>query len=249
MISRKMVFLLLFLFLPVNLGAKVEDKILKDNIKIKPGATYKLTINSKSPVNLGLFVDQESGCETACITIKQPNDASSYEYTTKSNAFSEYHPQSGKIEMNYTNISEKPVVISIHQYIHHCDAEACALLMKMGIKEPIDFASKNGKFKRLRIASIDTIKTSTDGSWSDVSGTTLFGDPFDVTFIWWLFDPKIEISCGKGRYIERYKKKISEGGGPVSIAGNLIYRNRPIFINVDTCLGRARSTPKNPDDF
>lgn len=249
MVRKKCTFLVLLLLIPLSVFAKVEDRILQGSVKITPGESYLLTIDSDSPVKLGLFVDDDSACDNECVSVMQVNDPSAFEYKAQSNAFSDHSPHSGKIEMRYSNISPKPVFISVHQYIYHCDAEACALLRKMGIADPIGFASNHGEYKRLLMASIDSITTAADGSWSDVSGTTLFGEPFDVTIIWWKYDPQSEISCGRGSYIERYKTQLAAGGGPALIDGSLIRRERPIFISVSTCTGRAPSKPKGPDDL
>jgi len=249
MVQKKCMFLVVFLLIPCSVFARVEDRILQGSVRIAPGKAFQLTIDSDSPVKLGVFVDEDSACEQACVSVMQVNDASSFEYKAQSNAFSDHSPRAGKIEMRYSNISQQLVVINVHQYIYHCDSEACALLTKMGIADPIDFASNHGEYKRLVISSIDSIATGADGSWSDVSGTTLFGEPFDVTIIWWKYDPQSEISCGRGSYIERYKTQLAAGGGPALIDGSLIRRERPIFISVSTCTGRAPSKPKGPDDL
>lgn len=243
------IILLLFILFSFSLEAMLEDKILGSEIRINPNSSYELSINSNSPARLGVFVDKLSACESACISIKQLNTSSSLEYQTDSNAFAEYLPVSGKIEIKYSNLSDKPIVISIHHYIKHCDAEACTLLNEIGINDPLAFRKVNGEYKRARIASINTIKTSQDGSWSEVTGTTIFGEPFDVTFIWWLYDPDNEMSCGQGQYIDRYKLKIEKGDGPALIAGKLIVRDRPIFIEIDTCTGRDSSKPRSANDL
>lgn len=243
------IILFLFMFLPFSLEARLEDKILGGVIRINPDTSYQISINANSPTRLGVFVDKSTACETNCVSVKQLNASTSFEYKTDSNAFAKHHPESGKIKIKYSNISDKPIVISIHQYIKHCDAEACAILNKIDIKDPLAFRTMNGEYKRARIASIDTIKTSQDGSWSDVSGTTIFGEPFDITFIWWLYDPNNEISCGQGRYIEIYKMKMEKGEGPALIAGKLIVRDRPIFIEIDTCTGQDSSKPRSTEDL
>jgi hypothetical protein len=249
MVRKTLLFFFFSMLIPASLFAKIEDRVLKEGISIAPGDAYLLTIDSDSPAKLAVYLDKASPCETECLAVMQVNDAYPLEFKTKSSLTSDYSPRSGKIEMKYRNISQKPVVIHIHRYVYHCEAEACALLKKKGIDNPIDFASKHGEYKRLIMSSIDSLTTSADGSWSDVSGTTLFGDPFDVTIIWWKYDPESEISCGRGSYIERYKKQMSEGGGPALIDGSLVNRDRPIFISVSTCTGRPSSRPKGPDDL
>jgi len=247
--TKHTIILLLVLLFPFTLQAKLEDNVLKDGVTIGPGDSYLFTLDTSSPVDLGVFVDESTSCDAACIYFKQVA-ASAFDYEIQSNAFTEFVPEAGKVKISFRNISAKPVGISIHQYIKHCDAEACALLNKMGIQAPLEFREGNGDHKRIRIAAIDSIKTSEDGSWSDVKGQTTFGEAFDVTFVWWLYDPRNEISCGRGSYIERYQKAMLKGGGPALIAGRLVHQQqRPVFISVDTCTSRSPASPRSGDDY
>lgn len=235
------------ILLSFSAEATLEDKVIIEGIEISPNESYQLSIKSAAPTRLGVFIDDTTPCKTDCISVLE--NKSSIEHKTRNNLFSKFMPEAGVINVQFKNIIESPVKISVHQYIKKCDSEACTFLNSLGIKEPLNFGRSHGVYKRLRMSSISRIETSSDGSWSNVSGKTVFGNSFKVTIIWWLYDPSREISCGKGKYIQSYKKKMERGDGPTLIAGKLVRRDQLIFMDIDTCTGRDSAVPRGLDDF
>jgi hypothetical protein len=142
-----------------------------------------------------------------------------------------YTPSSGKIAIEYKNVSSEAVTIDIFRIRRTCDAEACKFL---------DNVAKS-RWLVLKVGAFHAITTSKDGSYSVISGTTMSGRPFMVRAVWWTDDSKaFRFGCPgyiKG-YVDRHTP--AETYRPYILSGQAIGEGEHIVLkSVDDCVPRA----------
>ncbi|HKR25946.1 MAG TPA: hypothetical protein VJS11_00780, partial [Acidobacteriaceae bacterium] len=141
-----------------------------------------------------------------------------------------YTPASGRISIEYKNISGEPVTIDIFRIRRTCNAEACK------------FVDKNAKARWLvyKISSFKAITTSKDESYSLISGTAMSGRSFTVRAVWWTDDSKgYRISCSK--WIKAYldKSTPADSYSPYILSGQATGDGNNIVLIADTCVPKA----------
>jgi hypothetical protein len=99
-------------------------------------------------------------------------------------ASGKYSPTAGKLSIEYRNISSEPVTVDIYRVQRTCTAEACKFLDKDVKGRPLTY----------KIAAFKSITTSSDESYSVITGMAMSGRPFTVRAIWWT-DQKGGLHC------------------------------------------------------
>jgi len=125
-------------------------------------------------------------------------------------ATNSYDPVDGLVKITFKNNADHAVTVDIFSEEEICDSEACALLKSKGVEHPFDHNQVTFDWKRVLIATIDSMDTSEDESYSIIKGTSVFGTQFEVTTIWWLIEsPQSPPSCRE--WIPKYGSKYKEG--------------------------------------
>jgi hypothetical protein len=106
-----------------------------------------------------------------------------------------YEPASGRISVEYKNLSQEPVTIDVYRIQRICDAEACQFLD----------GSKNGLVSK--VDEFKAIATTKDGSYPVISGVAESGRPFRIHAVWWT-DDKVSALVNRSPCINRYLDKL-----------------------------------------
>jgi hypothetical protein len=172
-------------------GAVVHVAI-ESGVALKPNQAYRITIAATEPIEIGWKAVQSPLCTTDCV---QATDLTGGNYTiaTSLGATRKYTPVSGKILVEYKNVSSQPVAIDVYRVQRTCDAEACKFL------DP----GKKGRWLVYKIDEFKTIATSKDGSCSIISGATIGGRPFSFRAVWWT-DDKTALIVNCAPFVKRY---------------------------------------------
>jgi hypothetical protein len=148
-------------------------------------------------------------------------------------ASAKYTPASGKISIEYKNVSAEPVTINIYRVNRTCEAEACTFLDQ----------SEKGRWLVFKVDEFKSITTSADGSYSQISGVTIAGTPFNIKAVWWTEDKNaFAVNCSTfvKRYLDNHTPK--DQYRPYIISGHAVGDPANIVLkSIDTC------TPKAPN--
>ena len=145
--------------------------------------------------------------------------------------FKEYPPVSGRVAVQYKNVSQEPVTIDVFRIERICDAKACRFFS----------SSQKGRWLVFKVDEFKAIITSDDGSYSVISGVAMGGRPFHVRAVWW-WDDKTAFSPRCDRWIKRYLDNHTpkEQYRPYVISGQAIGEgNNLVLKSIDTCASRA----------
>lgn len=175
--------------------ASIKRAIVKKNISLKPGETYSYEVKSKHRLRIGWIYKQEKACKGDCIRAHTIDRFGNTPYLDSRNGTSmDYAPIEGKISITYENVSNQGIILDLYAEHHRCDSSACSLLKKAGAPHPFDYDVIETDLRRFVIKNVRSIKTSKDGSYSRIKGTTLYGDKFDIYTIWWLYEPPKDVT-------------------------------------------------------
>src|SRR5262249_39747845 len=108
-------------------GAVVHVPI-KSGLDLKPGEAFTITIDASEPTEIGWTAVQEKRCTMKCVQATDLTSGISYAIATPLGASKKYTPASGKISIEYKNVSAEPVRIDVYRIRRTCEAEACKFL-------------------------------------------------------------------------------------------------------------------------
>jgi hypothetical protein len=219
--------------------ATVERLPIKSSLTLKPGETYHVALDTTEPAEIGWTV-QGKACPTNCIQAEQQNDLPTgghvqYSIAASVGASKIYQPVSGKITIEYKNISNDPVTFDIYRLKRICDSEACKFLV----------AGQKGHSLVYLVDEFQAIQTSNDASYSDISGVAVGGHPFHVKVLWWT-DDKMSGSGFLSKSCIRWITKFvtdhwpKEKFAPYILAGQALGDgNGMVLTSIDNCSGPA----------
>jgi hypothetical protein len=226
---RRSILLSLIVWAVIAYGAVVHVAI-KSGVVLKPNQTYSIAIEAAEPMEIGWKAVQSPPCTTDCV---QATDVTGGNYTiaTSLGATRKYTPASGKISVEFKNVSSQPVTIDVYRVQRTCDAEACKFLDE----------GQKGRWLVYKIDEFKTIATSKDGSYSVITGATIGGRPFSFRAVWWTDDKTaLGVNCSPfvKRYLDNHTPK--EQYRPYIISGQAIGEGDAIVLrSIDTCAPKA----------
>jgi hypothetical protein len=186
--------MLLFLFLWAALAqARVVHLPIKSGVVLKPGEAYTISVQSTEAVEIGWLAVQAKPCTSNCVQATDLAGGINYTIATPLGAAMKYQPVSGKISVQYKNISREPVTINLYRVKRTCEAEAC--------KFPAP--GQKGRWLVFKIDEFRSISTSKDESYSVISGVAESGKPFRFRAVWWT-DEKSAFSINCAPFIKRF---------------------------------------------
>jgi hypothetical protein len=223
----------LILLLAFRGGARaaVVHLPIKSGLELTPNAAYTVTIQSTQPVEIGWQAVQSKPCTTNCVQATDLSGGINEAIATPLGASAKYVPVSGKISIEYKNVSREPVTIDIYRVQRTCEAEACRFLGK----------TEENRWLVFKVDEFLSITTSQDGSYSVISGIAASGRPFTFTAVWWTDDKnafRVDCSPFIKRYLERHIAK--DQYRPYVISGQAFGDPARIVLrSIDTCAARA----------
>src|SRR5215831_9210822 len=140
--------------------AAVVHTPIKSAVPLMPNQAVTVTIEAAEPVEIGWLTLQAKRCTTNCVQATDVTGGINYTIATALGASMKYKPVSGKITVEYKNVSSEPVTIDIYRVKRTCDAEACKFF-KYGDK---------GRWLVFKVDEFKSITTSSDASYSVISG-------------------------------------------------------------------------------
>jgi hypothetical protein len=170
----------LMLALVPTAPAAVRHIPIKPGLTLQPGQVYTAEVEASAPAEIGWTTAPSTPCATDCIEVTELTRNTHFGYATNLGGSKEYPPVSGKIAVQFKNVSQQPVTIDVFRVQRTCEAEACRFF------DP----TKKGRTQVLKIDEFKSITTSSDGSYSVISGVAMSGRTFRVRVIWWSDDPK-----------------------------------------------------------
>ena len=189
-------FVLLSLFSCVTNATRVIDNI-HNNILIEPNKPFITTIQSIDNIRIG-WETITLDCKTNCIEARNISDRKITPIIgAQFGATLEYKPVNGKVIIEYKNISDKPVAINVFTEHAICDSMACQYLKAKGISDLHNYNEVQSDWKRIVIKTIFSFQTSKDGSYSIVTGESIFGTKYEISIVWWLIDEQRPSFCKK----------------------------------------------------
>ena len=229
--ASRLASLLFTLFWVGAAHAVVEHVSIKSDVKLKPGEAYTVTVAATQPMEIGWEAVQAKPCVTDCVQATDVTGGIKYTIATRLGASMKYQPASGKITVEYKNVSSEPVSINVYRVRRTCDAEACKFLDE----------SQKDRWLVFKVDQFTSIETSKDESYSIIAGVTLSGRSFSFTAVWWTDDKKnLGVNCApfvRG-YLDTHTPK--ERYSPYIISGQAVGEAGTIILkSVDTCAPKA----------
>lgn len=228
---RLSIVLLLLLWAGVAHGA-VERVPIRSSVQLKPGEAQTITIEAAQPTEIGWRAVQAKPCATNCVQATDVTGGINYTVATRLGASMKYTPAAGKITVTYKNVSSETVTIDVYRVRRTCEAEACAFL---------DESQNSSRWLVFKVDEFKSIATSTDESYSVISGVTIAGRPFRFKAVWWTDDKKsLRVDCAPfvKRYVETRAPK--ERYSPYIISGQAVGEGDNIVLrSIDTCAPKA----------
>lgn len=211
--------------------ASVTHIPIKSGVVLKPGEGHTITIQAAEPVEIGWLAVQAKRCTMNCVQATQLNDGGKYSIATPLGASKKYQPVSGKVTIEYKNVSGEPVTINVYRVKRTCEAEACKFL------DP----AQNGRWLVFKVDEFRSIATSKDGSYSVLSGVAESGKPFSFKAVWWTDEKSpFMINCAPfiKRFLDNHTPK--EQYRPYVISGQAVGESTNIVLtSIDSCAPRA----------
>jgi hypothetical protein len=222
--------LLLLISVGTAYGA-VRHIPIKSGIVLKPGEAYTVQIVADKPTEIGWRAVQAKPCIGNCVEATELTRNTHFSFATGLGGSKEYPPVSGRIAVQYKNISQEPVTIDTYRVLRTCDAEACRFLN----------SSQKGRRLVFKIDEFKSITTSSDGSYSVISAVAMSGRLFRVRAVWWSDDKQVfNPHCDRWikRYLDNHTPK--EQYRPYVISGYAIGDGNDLILkSIDDCVARA----------
>lgn len=222
---------LLLIFSAAAAYAAVTRIPIKSGVVLKPGEAYTVTVAATEPVEVGWLAVQAKSCTGNCVQATDLSGGSKYSIATPLGASMKYKPVSGKILVEYKNISSAPVTINIYRVKRTCEAEACKFLA----------SGQKPRWLVFKVDEFKSIATSKDGSYSLVAGVAESGRPFRFKAVWWT-EEKSPFSVNCSPFIKRYLDSHTprDQYRPYVISGQAVGEPANIVLtSVDTCAPKA----------
>jgi hypothetical protein len=211
--------------------AAVTHIPIKSKLVLGPGEAYTVTIEATEPTEIGWQAVQAKRCTTNCVQATDVTGGINYSIATPLGASMKYKPASGKISIEYKNVSGEPVTVDVFRIERTCEAEACKFLG----------TEQNGRWLVFKVDEFKSITTSADGSYSTIAGVTTSGRAFSVKAVWWTDDKKaLGVNCAPfvTRYVDNHTPK--ERYRPYIISGQAVGEGSDIVLrSIDACAPKA----------
>jgi hypothetical protein len=231
---------LFFMVWAATAHATVERLPIKSSLTLKPTETYLVALDTTEPVEIGWTV-QGKACATNCIQADEvwrdlpAGGRIRYTFAASVGASKIYQPVSGKITIEYKNISNDPVTFDIYRLKRICDSEACKFFV----------GGQKGHSLVYKVDEFKAIETSNDASYSDISGVVVSGRPFRIKVLWWTDDKMsgsgfLSKSCIRWitKFVTEHWSK--ERFAPYILAGQAIGDGSDMVLtSIDNCSGPA----------
>ena len=215
----------------VPASAAVNHVPIKSSLALQPGQAYTVQLDSSVPVEVGWTTSKSTPCSTNCIQVTEITRTPQFSYATGLGGSKEYLPVSGKIGVEFKNVSQQAVTIDVYRIQRVCEAESCKYFD----------STKKGHTQVFKIDELKSITTSSDGSYSVISGVAMSGRPFRLRIIWWSDDPKAFYPhCAPWikRYVDNHAPK--EQYRPYIISGVEVGDGDNLILkSVDDCVPNA----------
>jgi len=223
--------LLFFIFWGGVSHAAVTHIPIKSGVVLKPGEAQTITLQANEPVEIGWLAVQAQRCTTNCVEATDLTSGIHYSIATPLGASMKYKPASGKISVEYKNVSRQSVIINIYRIKRTCEAEACKFLAP----------DQKGRWLVFKVEEFRSIATSKDGSYSVISGVAESGKPFRFRAVWWTEEKSaFAINCSPfiTRFLNNHTPK--EQYRPYVISGQAVGEPADILLTkIDTCAPKA----------
>ena len=204
---------------------------IKSSIELRPGEAYTVTVDATEPTEIGWETVQAKRCTGNCVQATDISGGINYSIATPLGASMKYTPVSGRITIEYKNVSTEPVTINVYRVARTCEAEACRFLDE----------GQKGRWLVFKVGEFKSIVTSKDESYSVISGATIAGKPFTFRAVWWTDDRKsLVVNCAP--YVKRYLENHTPGSAyaPYIISGQATGEpDRIVLRSIDTCAAKA----------
>ena len=211
--------------------AAVLHVAIMSNLVLKPDETYTITIDVGEPTEIGWQAVQSKRCTTNCVQATDVTGGINYSIATPLGASMKYKPASGKISIEYKNVSTEPVTINVYRVKRTCEAEACRFLN----------GNEKGRWLVFKVDEFKSITTSKDGSYSVISGIAASGRAFTVKAVWWTDEKaSLLVNCAPSvtKYLDTQTPK--DQYRPYIISGQATGEPSDIVLrSVDTCAAKA----------
>jgi hypothetical protein len=222
--------------LPIVLWAGVADAAvvhqpIKSAVELMPNQAVTVTVEAAEPVEIGWQTLQAKRCTTNCVQATDVTGGINYTIATPLGASMKYKPVSGKITVEYKNVSTEPVTIDIYSVKRTCEAEACKFF---------NYGNK-GRWLVFKVAEFTSITTSSDESYSVITGVVESGRPFRIKVVWWTEDRNaLAVKCAP--FVKRYldNKTPKDQYSPYVIDGHMV-KEAPeiVLISIGSCAPKA----------
>ena len=224
--------MLLFLIFWAGVAhAAVTHIPIKSGVVLKPGEAYTISLQSTKPVEIGWLAVQAQRCTMNCVEATELTGGIHYSIATPLGASKKYQPVSGKISIEYKNVSAQPVTINIYRIKRTCEAEACRFLTP----------NQKGNWLVFKVDEFRSIATSKDGSYSLISGVAESGKPFRFRAVWWTDEkPAFGVNCAPSvkKFLDNHTPK--DQYRPYVISGQAVGEPSNIVLtSIDTCAPKA----------
>ena len=229
--TMRVAILTLFLLLAGASHGEVTQVPIRLGVVLQPNEGYTVIIEAPEPTEIFWRIAGTKRCSTNCVQATELTSPSHMAFTAAMGASKRYTPSSGKISIEYKNVSSEAVTIDVFRIRRTCDAEACKFL---------DNGAKS-RWLVFKVGAFHAITTSKDGSYSLISGTTMSGRPFTVRAVWWTDDSKA-FRFGCPGYIKGYVDRHTPADAyrPYILSGQAIGEGDHIVLkSVDDCVPRA----------
>ena len=211
--------------------AAVEHLPIAPSLALGPGEARTITVEATQPTEIGWKAIQARPCTSNCVQARDVTGGIDYTIATRLGASMKYAPVSGKITVEYKNVSSDPVIIDVYRVRRTCEAEACRFFDER----------EKGRWLVFKVDEFKSIETSRDESYSVISGVTIAGTAFTFRAVWWTDDKKNAlVNCAPSvqRYLERHTPK--EQYSPYVISGQATGEAPNIVLrSIDSCAPKA----------
>ena len=233
MASMRLSILLSLIFWAGTAHGAVVHVPIKSSLVLKPNEAYTITVEATEPIEIGWQAVQAKRCTINCVQATDVTGGINYAIATQLGASRQYTPASGKISVEYKNMSGEPVTIDVYRVQRTCEAEACKFLDE----------GQKSRWLVFKVDEFKSIATSKDGSYSVISGLTIAGRPFSMRAVWWTDDKTaLMVNCAPfvTRYLDDHTPK--EQYRPYVISGQAIGEAASIVLkSIDTCAPKAQN--------
>jgi len=223
--------LLFLIFWAAVAHAAVTHIPIKSGVVLKPGEASTITLQATKEVEIGWLAVQAKRCTMNCVQATDLTGGMNYSIATPLGASKKYQPISGRISVQYKNVSGEPVTINIYRVKRTCDAEACKFLGP----------DPKGRWLVFKVDEFRSIATSKDGSYSVVSGVAESGKPFKFRAVWWTDEkPAFSVNCAPfiNKFLNNHTPK--DQYRPYVISGQMVGEPANIILtSIDTCAPKA----------